>query len=601
MEEIFEKYYDSIEKLMDESEEIKTTYDAKITEEERKLGELKTQESLMVIGSKLKEEKREEIDSKNKEITDLKSAKDARSKYISDTSESIRNQIKKDLEDKMSKFKTKSEMEEAKKALEDKSNEAKEAQEKFENESKKVKELIAQKEALINERKKLDDLINNYGLYDNESTRNEIIEKIKAKQTEIETTAKGAIDFMDKGEELKSEKEKMETEFNSYKPVSENVSDYEKLERLSYRTMNQTSFKLEDVKKELEDWKESKEKAKSSKSEKENSEVKEDMEKTNTSSREMSTESESKSKTESFKDETSKSKDVKVENSKEQPIKHETSKKESTKTEKENKKITENEEINKESAENEEINKESAENKISEIKISAKDDGVYVDGRKINNLGIVQSLEDKKSMFKRLGINDEIKNAMGKSSLFKKIFTFARIKSKIDPTIINLINRQSEKVYDIDKKSGEEIGFKKIGEEIGLSISDYIKSIITKEELPVKLVYDLNESGLKGKSNNKTIKYAKYAKKIEGVEVEGLKKGFFERLTSGLTASRLITGETVAEKMNQDYKRTERDINDEEKNNFRNEMKVDKQEGSKDVKADEINKETVKQKENEER
>lgn len=155
MEEIFEKYYDSIEKLMDESEEIKTTYDAKITEEERKLGELKTQESLMVIGSKLKEEKREEIDSKNKEITDLKSAKDARSKYISDTSESIRNQIKKDIEDKMTKFKTKSEMEEAKKALEDKSNEAKEAQEKFENESKKVKELIAQKEALINERKKI--------------------------------------------------------------------------------------------------------------------------------------------------------------------------------------------------------------------------------------------------------------------------------------------------------------------------------------------------------------------------------------------------------------------------------------------------------------
>ena len=582
MEEIFGKYYDSIDKLLEESEEIKTTYDAKIVEAEKTLAELRTQEELMIIGSKLKEEKREEVEAKAKEISELKSARDARKKYISDTSDSIRNSMLKDVEDKMSKYKTKSEMETARKALEDKSNETKAAQEKFENESKKVKELIAQKEALINERKKLDDLINNYGLYDNESTRNEIIEKIKSKQTEIEATAKNAIDFMDKGEELKSEKEKMEAEFNSYKPVSENAVDYEKLERLSYRTMSQTSFKLEDVKVELEDWKESKEKAKSSKSEKENSEVKEDMEKTNTSSREMSTESESKSKTESFKDETSKSKDVKVENSKEQPIKHETSKKESTKTEKENKKITENEEIN----------KESAENKISEIKISAKDDGVYVDGRKINNLGIVQSLEDKKSMFKRLEINDEIKNAMGKSSLFKKIFTFARIKSKIDPTIINLINRQSEKDDNIDKK---------IGEEIGLSISDYIKSIITKEELPVKLVYDLNESGLKGKSNNKTIKYAKYAKKIEGVEVEGLKKSFFERLTSGLTASGLITGETVAEKMNQDYKRTERDIDDEEKNNFRNEMKVDKPEGSKDVKADEINKETVKQKENEER
>ena len=557
MEEIFGKYYDSIDKLLEESEEIKTTYDAKIVEAEKTLAELRTQESLMVIGSKLKEEKREEVEAKAKEISELKSARDARKKYISDTSDSIRNSMLKDVEDKMSKYKTKSEMETARKALEDKSNETKAAQEKFENESKKVKELIAQKEALINERKKLDDLINNYGLYDNESTRNEIIEKIKSKQTEIEATAKNAIDFMDKGEELKSEKEKMEAEFNSYKPVSENVVDYEKLERLSYRTMSQTSFKLEDVKKELEDWKESKEKAKSSKSEKENSEVKEDMEKTNTSSREMSTESESKSKTESFKDETSKSKDVKVENSKEQPIKHETSKKESTKTEKENKKITENEEIN----------KESAENKISEIKISAKDDGVYVDGRKINNLGIVQSLEDKKSMFKRLEINDEIKNAMGKSSLLKKIFTFARIKSKIDPTIINLINRQSEKDDNIDKK---------IGEEIGLSISDYIKSIITKEELPVKLVYDLNESGLKGKSNNKTIKYAKYAKKIEGVEVEGLKKSFFERLTAGFKPAGLIEGQTMAEQMEQEYQSKERDIEEEkEENSFKAGVKVD--------------------------
>lgn len=557
MEEIFGKYYDSIDKLLEESEEIKTTYDAKIVEAEKTLAELRTQEELMIIGSKLKEEKREEVEAKAKEISELKSARDARKKYISDTSDSIRNSMLKDVEDKMSKYKTKSEMETARKALEDKSNETKAAQEKFENESKKVKELVAQKEALINERNKLDDLITNSGLYDNESTRNEIIEKIKSKQTEIEATAKNAIDFMDKGEELKSEKEKMEAEFNSYKPVSENVSDYERFERLSYRTMSQTSFKLEDVKKELEDWKESKEKAKSSKSEKENSEVKEDMEKTNTSSREMSTESESKSKTESFKDETSKSKDVKVENSKEQPIKHETSKKESTKTEKENKKITENEEIN----------KESAENKISEIKISAKDDGVYVDGRKINNLGIVQSLEDKKSMFKRLEINDEIKNAMGKSSLFKKIFTFARIKSKIDPTIINLINRQSEKDDNIDKK---------IGEEIGLSISDYIKSIITKEELPVKLVYDLNESGLKGKSNNKTIKYAKYAKKIEGVEVEGLKKSFFERLTAGFKPAGLIEGQTMAEQMEQEYQSKERDIEEEkEENSFKAGVKVD--------------------------
>ena len=261
MEDIFEKYYDSVEKLIEESGEIKTAYDVKIVEAEKTLDELRKQESLMGIGSKLKEEKKEEIEEKSKEINNLKSERNERNKYISDASEKIRNQLKKAVENEMSKFKTNREMETAKGALDDKSNEVKEAQKKFENESKKVKELMAQKEALINERKKLDDLINNYGLYDNESTRNEIIEKIKSKQTEIETTAKTAVDFMDKGEELKSEKRKMEEEFSSYKPVSENVEDYKKLEGLSYRTMSQTSFKLEDVKAVLENWKGSKEEA----------------------------------------------------------------------------------------------------------------------------------------------------------------------------------------------------------------------------------------------------------------------------------------------------------------------------------------------------
>ena len=170
MEDIFEKYYDSVEKLIEESGEIKTAYDAKIVEAEKTLDELRKQESLMGIGSKLKEEKKEEIEEKSKEINNLKSERNERNKYISDASENIRNQLKKAVENEMSKFKTNREMETAKGALDDKSNEIKEAQEKFENESKKVKELMAQKEALINERKKLDDLINNYGLYDNEST-----------------------------------------------------------------------------------------------------------------------------------------------------------------------------------------------------------------------------------------------------------------------------------------------------------------------------------------------------------------------------------------------------------------------------------------------
>jgi hypothetical protein len=60
MEDIFEKYYDSVEKLIEESGEIKTAYDAKIVEAEKTLDELRKQESLMGIGSKLKEEKKED-------------------------------------------------------------------------------------------------------------------------------------------------------------------------------------------------------------------------------------------------------------------------------------------------------------------------------------------------------------------------------------------------------------------------------------------------------------------------------------------------------------------------------------------------------------
>ena len=98
MEDIFEKYYDSVEKLIEESGEIKTAYDAKIVEAEKTLDELRKQESLMGIGSKLKEEKKEEIEEKSKEINNLKSERNERNKYISDASENIRNQLKKAVE-----------------------------------------------------------------------------------------------------------------------------------------------------------------------------------------------------------------------------------------------------------------------------------------------------------------------------------------------------------------------------------------------------------------------------------------------------------------------------------------------------------------------
>lgn len=551
MEDIFEKYYDSVEKLIEESGEIKTAYDAKIVEAEKTLDELRKQESLMGIGSKLKEEKKEEIEEKSKEINNLKSERNEHNKYISDASENIRNQLKKAVENEMSKFKTNREMETAKGALDDKSNEIKEAQEKFENESKKVKELIAQKEALINERKKLDDLINNYGLYDNESTRNEIIEKIKSKQTEIETTAKTAVDFMDKGEELKSEKRKMEEEFSSYKPVSENVEDYKKLEGLSYRTMSQTSFKLEDVKAVLENWKGSKEEA-----EKDNNGEPEKVEEKDEEANEtLKTKNSEPVKKDEVKEEKQEKQEEKPETeiTEKAETKSEAKTAEKEKNDPEDKKQKMAETINenlrkKEEEENknptqpkeEKTTEEDAQEKNeieqedgkSKIEISAKDDAVYVNGVQIKNLGIASSINDKPQMYRRLNINKTIYSLMNDKGIFRKIFNRVirgpLLKRKLDPTVINVLSRKDESTEKTDKT---------IADVVGMDVKRYITSVKYKTELPVDLKYDLTDSMLQAETDDQIQKYAKQANKIAGVEVLGLRtNNVVERLVEGMAS-----------------------------------------------------------------
>lgn len=551
MEDIFEKYYDSVEKLIEESGEIKTAYDAKIVEAEKTLDELRKQESLMGIGSKLKEEKKEEIEEKSKEINNLKSERNERNKYISDASENIRNQLKKAVENEMSKFKTNREMETAKGALDDKSNEIKEAQEKFENESKKVKELMAQKEALINERKKLDDLINNYGLYDNESTRNEIIEKIKSKQTEIETTAKTAVDFMDKGEELKSEKRKMEEEFSSYKPVSENVEDYKKLEGLSYRTMSQTSFKLEDVKAVLENWKGSKEEA-----EKDNNGEPEKVEEKDEEANEtLKTKNSEPVKKDEVKEEKQEKQEEKPETeiTEKAETKSEAKTAEKEKNDPEDKKQKMAETINenlrkKEEEENknptqpkeEKTTEEDAQEKNeieqedgkSKIEISAKDDAVYVNGVQIKNLGIASSINDKPQMYRRLNINKTIYSLMNDKGIFRKIFNRVirgpLLKRKLDPTVINVLSRKDESTEKTDKT---------IADVVGMDVKRYITSVKYKTELPVDLKYDLTDSMLQAETDDQIQKYAKQANKIAGVEVLGLRtNNVVERLVEGMAS-----------------------------------------------------------------
>ena len=545
MEDIFEKYYDSVEKLIEESGEIKTAYDAKIVEAEKTLDELRKQESLMGIGSKLKEEKKEEIEEKSKEINNLKSERNERNKYISDASEKIRNQLKKAVENEMSKFKTNREMETAKGALDDKSNEVKEAQKKFENESKKVKELMAQKEALINERKKLDDLINNYGLYDNESTRNEIIEKIKSKQTEIETTAKTAVDFMDKGEELKSEKRKMEEEFSSYKPVSENVEDYKKLEGLSYRTMSQTSFKLEDVKAVLENWKGSKEEAEKDnngepeKVEEKDEEAKETLKTKNSEpvkkdevKEEKQEEQEERPEAEITEKAETKSEAKTTEKDKKEKMVETINESLRKKEEEENKNPTQPKEEKTTEEDEQEKNEIEQEDGKSKIEISAKDDAVYVNGVQIKNLGISSSINDKPQMYRRLNINKTIYSLMNDKGIFRKIFNRVirgpLLKRKLDPTVINVLSRKDESTEKADKT---------IADVVGMDVKRYITSVKYKTELPVDLKYDLTNSMLQAETNDQIQKYAKQANKIAGVEVLGLRtNNVVERLVEGMAS-----------------------------------------------------------------
>lgn len=548
MEDIFEKYYDSVEKLIEESGEIKTAYDAKIVEAEKTLDELRKQESLMGIGSKLKEEKKEEIEEKSKEINNLKSERNERNKYISDASENIRNQLKKAVENEMSKFKTNREMETAKGALDDKSNEVKEAQKKFENESKKVKELMAQKEALINERKKLDDLINNYGLYDNESTRNEIIEKIKSKQTEIETTAKTAVDFMDKGEELKSEKRKMEEEFSSYKPVSENVEDYKKLEGLSYRTMSQTSFKLEDVKAVLENWKGSKEEAEKDnngepeKVEEKDEEAKETLKTKNSEpvkkdevkeeKQEEQEEQEERPEAEITEKAETKSEAKTTEKDKKEKMVETINESLRKKEEEENKNPTQPKEEKTTEEDEQEKNEIEQEDGKSKIEISAKDDAVYVNGVQIKNLGISSSINDKPQMYRRLNINKTIYSLMNDKGIFRKIFNRVirgpLLKRKLDPTVINVLSRKDESTEKADKT---------IADVVGMDVKRYIASVKYKTELPVDLKYDLTNSMLQAETNDQIQKYAKQANKIAGVEVLGLRtNNVVERLVEGMAS-----------------------------------------------------------------
>ena len=267
----------------------------------------------------------------------------------------------------------------------------------------------------------------------------------------------------------------------------------------------------------------------------------------------MQKEEDEPSKTEKNQEEPSKSEEKQsataeelTKEGKEKSATTETTKKEETEKTKAEKQFTTTE-----SKKEETFTQENA--KKAEIIISAKNDEVIVNGKPIINMGIAKAYADRKGTFKKLNINAEIRNSIGKSFILKRIFIdpiiIARIKSKMDPTIVQLIDRQENKEEST-----------KIGEEIGLSISDYIKSIRTKEELPVDLTYDLKGSKFDNEElmsvENQMQKYARYADKITGVQVEGLKKkrNLFERLTAGFKPAGLIVESTKEEQKENSFK-----------------------------------------------
>lgn len=205
-----------------------------------------------------------------------------------------------------------------------------------------------------------------------------------------------------------------------------------------------------------------------------------------------------------------------------------------------------------------------------EIKISAKDDCVYIDGKRIDNLGIAQSFNNKKELFKKANVNQMIKKTINSSSLLKKIFVDpinkARIKAKIDPTIINMLSRQEENI-----KEGTSI---KISEKVGMDIQEYIESLNSKEELAVSLVYDLKQSRFDNKDfknlENKLQNYARYANEITGVKVEGLKpkKNLMQRLLGSLTVGGVLeAGKDQETKNNTEFKESVK-LTDKERENL---------------------------------
>lgn len=255
----------------------------------------------------------------------------------------------------------------------------------------------------------------------------------------------------------------------------------------------------------------------------------------------------------------------------------------------ENKDGNKNEIIAEQISENLRKRAENNDKEKNKIEISAKNDAMYINGKEIRNLGIASSILDKKSMYKRLGVNKTISGMINHKGLVRKLINkfivIPNIKRKLDPTIINALSRKDD--YSIDDN-------KTIAETVGMSIEEYISAINNKEELPVDLKYDLRDSKLSAEYDTKIQKYARHANKINGVEVLGLQsRNIFQRLLQSIEMPEQIT-ETTRIIEEQD-KFVEDKFSDKQENTFKAQYKVDKEDMQK------IDAEQEKQEKNEEK
>lgn len=177
------------------------------------------------------------------------------------------------------------------------------------------------------------------------------------------------------------------------------------------------------------------------------------------------------------------------------------------------------------------------------IVISAKDEIIRINGKEYS-VDFEEVLSNKKEMFKRLDINNIIKAELDT----KNIFTILKMRREMDPVLVEALSR-----YESNPSRREKI------------LSDYIGSIargrIGFVNKLASIEYDLEDNIEENNYIDKQMqKYGRFANKIIGFEVKGLKdrgfKALFKNVMNKVKIPRLPWGRGERESENVEEKKS---------------------------------------------